>query len=213
VAFVLFAGVTPVLAQTQEAGGGPVADPGAAPFAAISTPAVGAIEHEERAPQSVAVRLEGTIDLDGRLDEAAWRAAPAIVDFHQKEPVEGVAPTQRTEVRFLYDGGTLYVGARMFDDEPDRIVGRLVRRDANTNSDEIRITFDTFLDHLGETYFAVNPRGVRCAETWYSAGNTSPARRCSSCGLRTGTRRSGSGLSTSATTADGCSIRRPTTSS
>ncbi|MGI9037759.1 MAG: DUF5916 domain-containing protein [Gemmatimonadota bacterium] len=161
VAFVLFAGVTPVLAQTQEAGGGPVADPGAAPFAAISTPAVGAIEHEERAPQSVAVRLEGTIDLDGRLDEAAWRAAPAIVDFHQKEPVEGVAPTQRTEVRFLYDGGTLYVGARMFDDEPDRIVGRLVRRDANTNSDEIRITFDTFLDHLGETYFAVNPRGVR----------------------------------------------------
>jgi hypothetical protein len=49
----------------------------------------------------------------------------------------------------------------MFDDEPDRIVGRLVRRDANTDSDEIRITFDTFLDHLGETYFAVNPRGVR----------------------------------------------------
>jgi hypothetical protein len=147
-------------AQSNEPGGGPVLD-GGSPFAAISTPASGTPGHDVRAPSSVAVPLSGEINLDGKLDEAIWQSAPSITEFHQKEPVEGVAPTQITEVRIAYDGETLYVGARMFDDEPDQIVGRLVRRDGNSESDRLTIRFDTFLDHLGETQFWVNPRGVR----------------------------------------------------
>jgi len=135
--------------------------PEAAPFASISTPAAGAPGHASRAPSAVGTPLAGAIEVDGRLDEPGWRAAAPITDFHQKEPVEGVAPTQRTEVRFLYDGETLYVGARMFDDDPEAIVARLVRRDADADSDLLIISFDTFLDHLGQTRFTINPRGVR----------------------------------------------------
>lgn len=43
-----------------------------------------------------------SIRLDGRLDDAAWNAAPAITDFTQKEPIEGVPATERMEVK-LHD--------------------------------------------------------------------------------------------------------------
>lgn len=160
----LLGAASPAFAQTStlaSAGQGRTPASEAAPFASISTPAVGAPGHESRAPHAVGAPLEGTIEVDGRLDESDWRSAAPITDFHQKEPVEGVAPTQRTEVRFLYDGETLYVGARMFDDDPEAIVARLVRRDADSDSDLLIITFDTFLDHLGQTQFTINPRGVR----------------------------------------------------
>lgn len=148
-------------AQSNEPAGGPVLDEGVPLLATISTPASGTADHDIRAPSSIAVPLTGEITLDGKLDEPIWQSAPAISKFFQREPVEGVTPTQRTEVRIVFDGKTLYIGARMFDDEPDKIVGRLVRRDGQSESDVLRITFDTFLDHLGETQFWVNPKGVR----------------------------------------------------
>ena len=62
-----------------------------------------------------AVEVTGErIRVDGRLDEPVWAEAPPINDFVQKEPVEGVLPTERTEVRFVYDERALYVGARMY---------------------------------------------------------------------------------------------------
>ena len=61
-----------------------------------------------------AIRVpQGEIRVDGRLEEAAWSRAVPTTDFVQKEPVEGAPPSERTEVRFVYDDGGLYVGARM----------------------------------------------------------------------------------------------------
>ncbi len=160
-AFLLLAAPSLLLAQSNEPIGGSVLDEDAPPFASISTPASAAADHDVRAPSSTAVPLTGEIEIDGKLDEPIWQSAPAITQFYQKEPVEGVSPTQRTEVRIVYDGKTLYIGARMFDDEPDQIVGRLVRRDGESESDVLIITFDTFLDHLGQTVFWTNPKGVR----------------------------------------------------
>jgi hypothetical protein len=126
------------------------------------TPPAGAPRHEARAPRIRAVRLEGEIELDGRLDEAVWDRAPAARRFAQREPDEGEPATQPTEVRFTYDGETLYVGARMYDEEGgDGVVSRLVRRDEVPDSDRLVLTFDTHLDHLGQTMFGVNPAGVR----------------------------------------------------
>lgn len=158
-------------AQANEPAGGPVPDEGASAFAAISTPAAGTPDHDARAPSSIAVPLTGEITMDGVLDEPIWQSAPAITQFYQKAPEEGASPTQQTEVRLVFDGKTLYVGARMFDDEPDRIVGRLVRRDVDSDSDLITIRFDTFLDHLGQTMFSVNPRGVRSDAFGQGGGN------------------------------------------
>jgi hypothetical protein len=131
-------------------------------LARLVTPPAGAPDHERRAPTVAAVAADGAIDLDGRLDEPVWRTAPVVDRFLQREPHEGRPGTQRTEVRFAYDDRNLYVGARMFDDRgPAGVTSRLVRRDSETESDWLILTFDTFLDHRGQTVFALSPAGAR----------------------------------------------------
>src|SRR5688500_5194921 len=65
-----------------------------------------------------AVRASSSITLDGKLDEAAWGAAPASGDFTQSWPKAGEPGTHKSEVRVLYDDAALYVGVRMFDSKP-----------------------------------------------------------------------------------------------
>ncbi len=79
------------------------------------TPLAAQSVHPTPAPKVDAVRLTGSINLDGRLDEPAWRTVPPATDFRQIQPQEGDPVTQRTEVRFVYDGEAIYVGARMYD--------------------------------------------------------------------------------------------------
>ncbi|HST63023.1 MAG TPA: carbohydrate binding family 9 domain-containing protein, partial [Longimicrobium sp.] len=109
------------------------------------------------------------IVLDGRLDEAAWATPAPATDFRQQEPHDG-QPGQRTEVRFAYDDGALYVGARMFDSLGAAGVSRqLTRRDQEVESDYIQLVLDTYHDHAGRTVLQVNPSGVK-----YDAGQASP---------------------------------------
>jgi len=113
-------------------------------------------------PEVRAVPLQGTIRLDGRLDEPIWQTAPVATDFRQNQPHEGQPATQRTEVRFTFDDAALYVGARMYDDSGAAGVRtRLVRRDADAASDYIQVIFDTYHDHIGRLFFLVNPSGVK----------------------------------------------------
>jgi hypothetical protein len=90
------------------------------------------------------------ITIDGRLDDDEWTAAEAIGGFRQQQPDEGATPTERTELRVLYDANALYVGARMYDSEgPSGIRKLLVRRDQLLNdnaSDKIDIVLDPYHD-------------------------------------------------------------------
>ena len=118
--------------------------------------------HPTPPPEVRAVPLHAEIRLDGKLDEAVWQTAPPATAFRQNQPHEGQPATQRTEVRFAFDGAALYVGARMFDDSGARGVRtRLVRRDADMNSDYLEVIFDTYHDHIGRLFFQVNPSGVK----------------------------------------------------
>jgi len=118
--------------------------------------------HPTPPPVVRAVPLQGEIKLDGRLDEPVWQSAPPATDFRQNQPHEGQPASQRTEVRFVFDGAAIYVGARMFDDSGSRGVRtRLVRRDANPSSDYVQVIFDTYHDHIGRLFFLVNPSGVK----------------------------------------------------
>jgi len=106
------------------------------------------------------VRLTGTIHVDGKLDEAAWAAAPITDKFTQVNPLEGQPPTQRTEVRVLYDDDALYVGVRLHD--TGRITARLGRRDMPlSDSDWFGLMIDSYHDHRTAFGFDVNPLGVR----------------------------------------------------
>jgi len=156
-------------AQTRTGPSGPACDRARddetalpADCAPLATPAAGAEGHERWAPTIRAVPLEGEIEIDGRLAEPVWATAPAATGFLQRDPSEGHPASQRTEVRFVYGEEHLYVGARMFDDAGESgVSARLVRRDSDPESDQLTVTFDTFLDHQGRTRFSINPAGVR----------------------------------------------------
>ncbi|KPJ96799.1 MAG: hypothetical protein AMS20_18000 [Gemmatimonas sp. SG8_28] len=85
---------------------------------------------------ALAVRAQpGSPDLDGKLDDAAWQAAPVFSDFIQLDPNEGEPATERTEIRVVYSDAAIYVGVRAWDSQADRIVARLTRRDEYSASD------------------------------------------------------------------------------
>ncbi len=119
-----------------------------------------------------AARLLGAIHLDGRLDEAAWQAAPVERDFTQSYPTQGAPPIDPTEVRVLYDEKAIYVGITMFDSHPDSIAAQLARRDAiMIYSDWAHVSIDSYHDRRTAFRFSVNPRGVK--KDVYTSNNSS----------------------------------------
>jgi hypothetical protein len=111
-------------------------------------------------PTAKATRRSGPIVLDGRLDDAAWAAAAPITQFTQQKPSEGVAPTERTDVRILYDDDAIYIGARMFDSHGAAgVTSRLTRRDGDPQSDVLRVDFDPYHGRLHSVEFDANPAG------------------------------------------------------
>src|SRR5262245_18782899 len=73
---------------------------------------------------------------DGRLDDAGWATASVVSDFVQKIPNEGSTPSERTEVRLLYDDEALYVGARLRRSNPEAIRRSVTRRDGTSDAEE-----------------------------------------------------------------------------
>jgi hypothetical protein len=126
----------------------------------------------QSAPVARAVALQGSVTLDGRLDEAVWQTASPITSFTQLDPSEGQPASERTEVYIAYDADALYVAARLFDDGP--VSRRLARRDAVVNdSDWFSVALDSYHDHLTAFRFWVNPDGVRRDELLFSGGSRS----------------------------------------
>ena len=112
--------------------------------------------------RTIATRTSAAPVLDGRVDEPVWASADVVGDFLQKDPVAGAAPSQRTEVRVLYDEDNLYFGWILYDDEPDKIVATDLERDSFMFSDDtLAIYLDTFHDHRNAFAFVVNPLGTK----------------------------------------------------
>lgn len=111
--------------------------------------------------QARAVRKRGDIRLDGRLDDEAWQAATPVTDFIQAEPVEGDAPTDPMEIRFVYDDTALWVGARMRRSQETDIQAPMSRRDEGEQAEYLQIELDTYLDRRTAYMFGVTASGVR----------------------------------------------------
>jgi hypothetical protein len=152
---VVFLLVVPVLASAQTT---------PAPAATVPTVTISASQSDPRPSVRAAQRLEPIV-IDGKLNDAAWAAAEPITDFHQQQPDEGKAPTERTEVRVLFDANALYVSARMYDTAgPGGVRRLLVRRDQlldDNSSDKIALVLDPYRDRQTRVWFELNPLGVK----------------------------------------------------
>ena len=112
------------------------------------------------------------IRVDGDLTEDVWSRAQPIVDFIQREPAEGAAPSQRTEARVAFDDETIYIAVRAFDSDPSAIKAFLTRRDVWSASDWVRVYIDSYHDRRTAYSFAVNPVGVKLDTYHYNDNNT-----------------------------------------
>jgi hypothetical protein len=132
------------------------------------TPQLGGGRKTRSAP---ATRTAEPPTIDGVLDEPIWTAAPTIGPLVQRQPNPGTIPSERTDVRVLYDDGHLYIGVKARDDEPDKVIGTQMARDASLSSDDrIEILLDTFRDQRNAFYFATNPAGARVDGLTYANG-------------------------------------------
>ena len=94
----------------------------------------------------VCYRAPGAIKIDGRLDEAAWRAVPWTKDFADIEGSVKPRPQFRTRVKMLWDDDYFYVAAEL--QEP-HVWATLTQHDAVIFQDN---DFEVFIDPDGDSH-------------------------------------------------------------
>ena len=98
--------------------------------------------------------------IDGLLDDEAWQHVGWGDGFVQRQPYEGIAPSQQTAFKILYDDDTINIALRMNDTEPDKIEQRASRRDVD-DGDWINISFDSYYDRSTAFSFTITSAGVK----------------------------------------------------
>ena len=108
------------------------------------------------------VRTDRPPVIDGVLDEAAWSLAAKIEDFHEIQPTEYAAPSERTVVYLMYDDNALYIGAKLYDRDPTQITARILRQGERVFGDDwFSVILDPFHDQRSGYRFQTNPNGLR----------------------------------------------------
>ena len=137
-----------------------------APLAAAETAPAPAAESFMR-PSATAVRIEPSEApvIDGNLSDPVWAKAVVIDKFVQKDPNPGTPPTERTELRILYDENNLYFGVYNYDSQPDAIIVRSMQRDGPLyTADSIVIQIDPGQTRHNAYSFEIGASGGRTDE-------------------------------------------------
>jgi Domain of unknown function (DUF5916)/Carbohydrate family 9 binding domain-like len=112
-------------------------------------------------PELNASATLGPMTIDGVLDEPDWHRAQVFKGFTEREPVEGDPAEFDTEVRVLFGDDAMWIGARMWDDDPQAIEARLTRRDNYGTFDAFTVMVDPNLDGLTGYSFRVSAANVQ----------------------------------------------------
>jgi hypothetical protein len=110
--------------------------------------------------------------IDGQLDEASWAGAVPFSGFVDTFPDEGAAPSERTEIRVLYDEENLYFAFLCHDSRPGEVVRKLGNRDAPPLSDTVEVAIDFARDRRTGYLFGVNAAGVQYDRLLYADDQT-----------------------------------------
>ena len=111
-----------------------------------------------------AVRVEKGPSLDGSLQDGAWKQATPFSGFKMVFPNPGNEPTERTELRIVFDEANLYIGVYCYDRVPRKICGNSMIHDGvgeGKADDVVRVLLDPFQDKRNAYVFFVNACGAR----------------------------------------------------
>lgn len=109
-----------------------------------------------------AVKISGSIKIDGNLDEEAWKQIEPTGDFITISPVYGRVSSRNTKVRIGYDNSAVYIGAYLYDN-PVNIRKQLTARDVleRQDVDIFSVGFDTYRDKQNAFVFKVSAANVQ----------------------------------------------------
>lgn len=105
--------------------------------------------------------LPSPIKFDGLVDDPAWEG---ITPFRPVvyQPNTGGQPSEQTEFLMAYDDEFVYIGARLYDREPENIQAASKKRDdMKASNDWFGIILDTFKDNENAIALFTNPAGLR----------------------------------------------------
>ena len=107
--------------------------------------------------------ISQSISIDGKLDEDAWANAHVASDFVMFEPDNGKAipNPKRSEIKVLYNNDAIYIGAMLYDDEPDKILKEISQRDNFGTADIFGVFINGFNDGQQNFEFFVSAADVQ----------------------------------------------------
>ena len=97
--------------------------------------------------------------VDGLLDDAVWETVEWSGSFVQREPTDGIEPSQQTRFKVVYDDDALYFAFHLADD-PALVTRQLARRDGFPG-DWIEVNIDSFHDRRTAFSFTLSLSGTR----------------------------------------------------
>jgi Domain of unknown function (DUF5916) len=107
-------------------------------------------------------RVSGSIDIDGSLDEEAWKGLAAVTTWYETNPGDNTVPAVGNVGYLAYDDKFLYAGLEFADPEPDAIRAPLGDRDnVPNNTDYGGVIVDPTGTGKTATLLLVNARGVQ----------------------------------------------------
>ena len=104
-----------------------------------------------------AIKTKNSIKIDGELSDSEWQNVPVAKNFVMFDPDNGKPETKelRTEVKVLYDDDAIYIGATLYDNEPDKILKEISERDDLGAADLFGVFINGFNDGQQEYSFNV----------------------------------------------------------
>lgn len=109
-----------------------------------------------------AIKITQPVNIDGKLDDEAWKIVPSVSDFTTYSPHFGKPSSRKTEVKIAYDNNAVYVGAYLFD-KPENIRKQVTARDVidRQDVDFFVVGFDTYHDKQNAFVFRITAAGVQ----------------------------------------------------
>src|ERR1043165_6831893 len=96
-------------------------------------------------PTLHAIRTTSSPKIDGNLNDDCWQNIPFVNTTITYAPEFGKPPSERSEIKVLYDNTAIYIGAYLYDDHPDQIKHQLCQRDdPGALADDFIVGLDTY---------------------------------------------------------------------
>ena len=111
-----------------------------------------------------AIKTEQLPTIDGVLNDACWQNAPKAIGFTDQRTEK---PAKNQSIGHLvYTDEAIYVGFRLYDNMPDKIVARQTKDQTGIGGEDwVSFSLDPFHTHQysDRNYFIVNPLGTKFA--------------------------------------------------